>query len=237
MRTFLTWAVAGAAIASSAVLTLAGVAGAATMPKAATKAPTTLSITESKAHSAPGQRDVISCVLVTGKNPLGERLVELYRYDAVSMTWVRVAVGHTDQIGKATFAVRPMSTAEYRLRFPGSKTLAASRSGTARIVVAKLATTLSVGESKTSVAGGLRDVLTGTLLTGKNPLNRRVVALYSRNAMSGMWMPVATDRTGKQGRVAFVVKPMTTTTYELVFYGSPTLAAARSGAAIVTVTP
>jgi 5-hydroxyisourate hydrolase-like protein (transthyretin family) len=237
MRISLTRVVAVAAIASAALLPLASPASAAApKPGPVKKAPTTLSIKESSTSVAPGHQDVISGVLLSGKNTLANRTVGLYRYDARAMTWVKVAADRTGKAGRASFTVKPASTADYRLEFQGSKTLAASRSGVARVLVAKLAITLSIAESKVSITAGKRDVISGILLTGKNGLARRTIELYRYDARAMTWVKVAAKRTGKGGKVDFVVTPVATARYELVFYGSPTLRASRSGTATVTVT-
>lgn len=233
MRTSLTWAVAGTAIASGAMLTLAGAAGAATV----TKTPTTLTISESTAHTAPGQQELISGVLLSGTTPQVKRIVDLYSYDAMSMTWTLLGTGRTDTTGKITFAVRPTSTTQYRLEFHGNMVLAASHSGVARDLVAKLPTTLSAAASTPTITAGQRETISGVLLTGKSPLNRRVVVLYRFDAMSGMWVQAASTHTLKTGKATFAVTPMATAMYELGFYGSPTLDASHSGSVTVTVTP
>lgn len=233
MRISLTRVVAVAAIASAAVLPLASTAGAATT---VTKAPTTLSITESKATIVPGHADVISSVLRSGKTMLAKRTVDLYRYDATAMAWVLAGASPTGKSGRVSFTVKPARTTEYLLEFHGSKTLAASRSGMARVVVAKLVTTLSITESKARIVSGQPDVIRGVFRTGKNGLARRTIALYRYDARAMTWVPVSAARTGKGGKVAFVVTPMATVRYELVFYGSPSLDPARSAAATVTVT-
>ena len=232
MRISLIRAVAVAAIASAALLPLASPAGAATV----TKAPTTLSIAQSKASIVPGHEDLISGVLLTGKNKLAKRTVDLYRYDARAMMWVFAGTDHTGAAGKASFLVKPSSTTEYLLMFHGSKTLAASRSGTARVVVAKLVTTLSIVESRTSVTAGQLDIIRGVLLTGKNGLARRTIYLYRYDTRVMTWMRVAASRAGKGGKVVFIVTPKATVRYELIFFGSPSLNPSRSGAATVTVT-
>lgn len=232
MRTSLTRVVAVAAIASAALLPLASPAGAATV----TKAPTTLSIAQSKARIVPGHQDAISGVLLTGKTRLAKRTIDLYRYDAKAMAWVFAGAERTGTTGRAWFIVKPTSTTEYMLMFHGSKTLTASRSGMARVMVAKLVTTLSIVESKTSVTAGHLDVISGVLLTGKNGLAKRTINLYRYDTGLMTWLPVTASRTGKGGKVAFVVTPKATVRYELVFYGSPSLDPSHSDAATVTVT-
>jgi hypothetical protein len=133
MRKSLTRAVAGTAIATTALLTAAGTAGATTV----TKAPTTLSIAAAKAAIVPGQRDVISGVLLTGTTPLAQKIVELYRYSATDKKWLPLEVDLTGKAGKAVFTVKPKTTTEYELVFRGTLSLAASHSGVTTVTVTK----------------------------------------------------------------------------------------------------
>jgi hypothetical protein len=133
MRTSLARVAAGTAIAAAATLTVAGTAGATTV----TKAPTTLSITTAKAAIVPGERDVISGVLLTGTKPLAQKIVELYRYSATDKKWLPLEVDLTSTAGKATFVVKPKTTTEYKLEFHGTSSLAASQSGVATVTVTK----------------------------------------------------------------------------------------------------
>lgn len=109
----------------------------------------------------------------------------------------------------------------------------AATSGTA----AKTPTTLSIMAAKAKIVVGQKDLITGTLLTGTKPVVRQVVRLYRYNPAHKKWMLARADVTGKYGHVFFTVKPAFTTTYELVFLGSPRFARSHSGPATVVVLP
>jgi hypothetical protein len=232
MRKSLTWAVAGTAIATTALLTAAATAGATT----ATKAPTTLSIAAAKAAIVPGQTDVISGVLLTGTTPLAQKIVKLYRYSAEYKKWLPLEVDLTGKAGEAVFTVKPKATTEYELVFDGTSKLAASHSGIATVVVSKAPTTLSIAEAKATITAGQTDVISGVLLTGTTPLAQKIVKLYRYSATDKKWLPLEVDLTSKAGKAVFTVKPKTTTEYKLVFDGTLSLAASHSGVATVTVT-
>ena len=101
---------------------------------------------------------------------------------------------------------------------------------------AKTPTTLSITEAKTTISPGEKDVIGGVLLTGTKPVAQKVVYLYYYNSSARKWLPLDVDLTSYAGKVAFVVKPRTTTDYELVFKGTASLYSADSGVAAVTVT-
>jgi hypothetical protein len=101
----------------------------------------------------------------------------------------------------------------------------------------KAPTTLSVVAAKAKITVGQKDLLTGTLLTGSKPVVRQVVRLYRLNAKTNKWILAQADVTGKYGHVFFTVRPAFTSTYELVFRGSPRFAASRSNRATVLVLP
>src|SRR5579862_5777262 len=98
MRTSLTRAVAGAAIAAAAVLTAVGTASATTTP-----APTTLSISASQSTINAGQKDVISGQLLNGTTPVAHTPVWLARVEA-SKT-VLVDAHFSGKLGKVFFNV------------------------------------------------------------------------------------------------------------------------------------
>jgi len=62
-----------------------------------------------------------------------------------------------------------------------------------------------------------------------------VVELYRYGVEAKKWIPVEVDLTGKFGHVFFTVRPAATTTYELIFHGTPKFAASRSNLATVRV--
>lgn len=233
MRISLTRAVAGAVIASGAVLPLAlsGTAGATTM----TKAPTSLSMTASAAQVVPGHKDIIDGLLLSGATPQAAKTVDLYRYDAMTKRWALVDMGRTDTSGVAAFTIRPVKTADYRLAFHGNLALDASHSTTAQIVVARLTTILSIAESAPSVTAGSPDVISGVLSTGKTAQADRSVWLDRYDATTGKWVPADVARTNKAGTVSFTVTPASTTGYRLAFRGTMVLAPSRSADTTVTV--
>lgn len=233
MRTPLTLAVAGAVITSGAMLALAGPAGAATTT--ATKAPTTLSMTESAASVVPGHKAVIDGVLLSGTTPEAAKTVRLYRYDAATKRWAAIAMGRTDTAGRTVFTIRPARSADYRLGFRGTMALASSHSAAATITVARLTTVLTIAESAPSVTAGSPDVISGVLTTGVTPQANRIVELYRYDAMSGKWVPVSAARANTSGTVSFSVTPSSTTSYRLAFHGTMVLAPSHSAVATVTV--
>ena len=77
--------------------------------------------------------------------------------------------------------------------------------------------------------------VTGVLTTEARPLAHRIVSLYRYDATTKKWVRVAVELTGPRGAVRFVREPSATGTFELVYSGTPTLTAAHSGQATVTV--
>jgi 5-hydroxyisourate hydrolase-like protein (transthyretin family) len=238
MRISLTRAIAGTAIAAVAALTVAGTASAATNTTPA-KAPTTLSLTQARATIVVGQKDVLTGTLLSGKTPVVNKVVELYRYRVSDKKWVPVEVDLTGKFGHVFFGVRPATTTTYKLIFRGSAKFAASRSNlaTVRVVPAKAPTTLGIAVSSGSITAGQKDLITGTLLSRGNPVAGKVVNLYRYSTSAKKWIRVEVDLTGKFGHVFYTVKPSATTTYELVFFGTAHLRASHSDVATITVTP
>jgi hypothetical protein len=109
----------------------------------------------------------------------------------------------------------------------------AATSGTA----AKAPTTLSIVTAKAEIVVGHKDLITGTLLTGTKPVVRQVVRLYRYSPAAKKWILNEADVTGKYGHVFFTVRPKVTSTYELVFLGSPRFARSHSGPATIVVLP
>lgn len=233
MRISLTRAVAGAVIASGAVLPLALSGPASATP--VTKAPTSLSMTASAAQVVPGHKDVIDGLLLSGTTPQAAKTVDLYRYDAMTKRWAMAGMSRTDTSGVAAFTIRPTKTADYRLVFHGNLALDASHSTATQIVVARLTTILTIAESAPSVTAGSPDVISGVLSTGKTTQAGRSVWLERYNSMTGKWVPAAEARTNKAGTVSFTVTPASTTGYRLAFRGTMVLAPSRSTLATVTV--
>lgn len=238
MRTSLTRAIAGTAIAAAAVLTVVTTASAATSTTTV-KAPTTLSITTAKAKIIVGQKDLITGTLLTGTKPVVRQVVRLYRYNAKVKKWILTQADVTGKFGHVFFTVRPAVTSRYELVFRGSLKFAASHSGPATIVVLpvpKAPTALSISPAEATITAGQKDVITGTLTSRTKPVFRQIVRLYRFNATAKKWVLVEAHVTGKLGHVFYTVKPAATTSYELVFLGSAHLRASHSPVATITVT-
>jgi hypothetical protein len=140
----------------------------------------------------------------------------------------RIVVGGAVAVfaGAAAFAVT--STA-------GATTTARTAALTA--TTAKTGTALSVTTGTSTIKGGDKDSVSGTLLAGGNPAANRVVELYRYNSRLRKWRPVRAKVTGKTGAVTFTVRPDITRQYELVYHGNTTLSASTSGTVTVTVSP
>ncbi len=233
MRVSLTRVVAGTAITAAAIATVAGTASAAT---ATTPAPTTLSIAAAQPAIALGQRDVISGTLLTGMTPVAKHVVYLDRLSSTDKL-VPVQARLTGKAGNVLYTVRPAVTTTYELVFKGGPKYAASNSETVTITVTaplRLPTTLSIVESKTSIHPGGRDTISGTLMSGKSALAKKLIWLY-RVTVKGKLIPVQVELTGPAGKVHFIVKPKVTTAYALAFKGNAKYAPTHSGIVIVVV--
>jgi hypothetical protein len=237
MRTSLTRAIAGTAIAAAAVLTVVTTASAATSTTPV-KAPTTLSIATAKAEITVGQKDLITGTLKTGSKPVVRQVVRLYRFNAKAKKWILAQADVTGKLGHVFFTVKPPVTTRYELVFRGSAKFAASRSGPATVVVRafRAPTSLKIATAEGTITAGQKDVITGTLLTGTKPVFRQIVRLYRFNATAKKWILVEAHVTGKLGHVFYTVKPAATTSYELVFLGSAHLRPSHSPVATITVT-
>jgi hypothetical protein len=98
---------------------------------------------------------------------------------------------------------------------------------------AKVHTTLSIVEAKSTIVRGQKDLVSGTLKAGKKAAAKEVVFL---DRVAGRKLiPVRAELTSKVGRVSFVVEPKVTTRYELVFRGTKRLAASHSGVVTTVV--
>ena len=237
MRTSLTRAIAGTAIAAAAVLTVVGTAGAATSTTSV-KAPTTLSLTEARATIVVGQKDVLTGTLRTGSKPVAGKAVWLYRYGVHAKRWIPVYGLFTGKLGHVFFVVRPAATTAYELLFHGTPMFAASRSNLAivRVVPAKAPTTLGIAVSSRSITAGQKDLIKGTLLTGTKPVAGKGVWLFRYGTEAKKWIAVKGLVTGKFGHVFYTVKPSVTTSYRLVFFGTLHLRPSVSDVTTITVT-
>ena len=101
----------------------------------------------------------------------------------------------------------------------------------------KTSTTLSIAARKGTIAAGRRDVISGKLTeAGSAPVGRRVVELYRYDAKQKKWVLARIKLTHKAGEARFIVRPLVTAEYELVYHGNDKLAASRSAPVTVTVT-
>jgi hypothetical protein len=240
-------AAAVAAATATAGFMIASTAGASTtaMPAALTAATgnndgTTLSIAAGESTIAIGQKDTVSGTLLANGAAPGHRVVELYRYNGRTNRWRPVRIKETSAAGSVQFTVSPLATARYELGFRGNGKLGAVRSGAVTIAVTpsgKLASTLSIAASSTSINSGGTIKITGTLTTvNSTPVPGRIVFLRRYNPTTKKWVNVAVKRTGAKGVVFFVRAPSTTATFELAFPGGPRFAASNSATVSVTVT-
>ncbi len=102
---------------------------------------------------------------------------------------------------------------------------------------AKVSTTLSISARKATIEPGRRDVITGKLAqAGGAPVGRRVVELYRYDATQKKWVLARVKLTHKAGEARFIVRPLATAEYELVYHGNDKLAGSRSAPVTVTVT-
>ncbi|HTX28109.1 MAG TPA: hypothetical protein VME19_13940 [Streptosporangiaceae bacterium] len=130
MRTAMTRAAAGAAVAAATVLALAGPAHAGTVPA---RTHTTLSIVAAKNVIRAGQKDVVSGRLAADKASLAGRTVYLDRVDGKIL--VQVQVGVTGKEGGVAFTVTPGATARYELVYKGNSVYAPTHSGIVTVKV------------------------------------------------------------------------------------------------------
>jgi hypothetical protein len=237
MRTFLTRAVAGAAIAVTAA---AGVVTAAGAASASTKTHTTLSVVANRSTIIAGQWDTIGGTLDAAGVPAPGQVVELDRYSVALKKFVPVSATPTNPAGAVKFAVRPFVTSKYELKFPGTATLAASHSGVVTIVVkpfVKIPTSLSIVAFPLTIKAGDATTISGVLKADKKPAVHEVIFLLRWNATTKKWDPVAWKVSGPKGGVSFVRKPSVTSKFELKFFGTAVLAGTHSGVVTVVVTP
>jgi len=231
MRISLTRAIAGTAIAAAAVLTAVGTASASTTPPA----PTTLSIAAAKSTIIAGQRDLISGALLSGTTALHGKVVWLARVTPTAT--VLVDAHFTGKRGGVYFNVYPKATVTYELVFRGTPKYAPTTSipVTVTVLPAKLATTLSIVESRNVIKPGQTDTISGTLATRKHghPLAGQLVWLF--RLVHGKLTDGNGHLTGKFGRVFFTVSPAHTARYILVFFGSSKLSGTYSGVVTVIV--
>jgi hypothetical protein len=231
MRTSLTRAAAGAAVAAATVLALAGPAHAGTVPA---RTHTTLSIVESKNVIRVGQDDVVSGRLVADKAGLAGRTVYLDRVDG--KTLVQAQVQLTGKDGGVAFTVSPGATARFELVYKGNSVFAPTHSGivTVKVIPALVHPTLSIVESKNVIKAGGTDVVSGRLAADKVGVAGQTV--YLDRVDGKTLVQVQVQVTGAKGGVAFTVTPGATARYELVYKGNSVYGATQSGIVTVKVT-
>jgi len=240
MRTTLTRLVAGTAVAATAVLGAAGIAGATTTPP---KAPTNLSITVAKGVIIDGQKDTIGGILSSTGTPLPGRVIQLDRWSLKAKKWYAFEEKKTGVKGGVAFVVSPEVTTAYRLVFLGGPNYKYTHSAPATITVkpfVKTPTVLSISQSPGTSNPGpgaskTYDTISGLLTTAKGKvLPGQFVWLAS--VANGKAHALRAFKTGKLGKVSFKVSPSATTTYELLFVGpSKVLAHSMSGTVTDTV--
>jgi len=230
MRTSLTRALAGTAIAATAVVTAAGVASATTPPKAATA----LSISASAGTITVGMPVKVSGRLTSGTTPLAAKTVLLERL--VAMHWTPVADKPTDAAGDVTFTREPGATVSFRLVYLGNAKYAASHSAAVTVTVKpRTPTVLSIGSFPGTIKPGQVDTIKGLLTAHKAALAGKRVWLERWNGTTKKWVILSGQLTGKFGRVSFLVKPKVTSIYKLAFFGNATYAPSHSSPVAVVV--
>jgi hypothetical protein len=231
MRIPLTRTLGATAVAAAALLMAAGTASTA---YAAGKLPTTLTATDSKAMIMLGQSDLITGTLKSGSTALAGQVVLLERF--VNGKLVPTQNDVTGGAGHVFYTVKPSKTTSYELVFLGTAKFDASHSNVVTVAVvkpAKAPTTLTATESKTTIDRGQSDLITGTLLSGTNPVADQVVLL--ERFVNGKLVPTQNDVTGGAGHVFYTVNPSKTTSYELVFLGTAKFDASHSNVITVVV--
>jgi hypothetical protein len=235
MRTSLRRAVAGAAIATTAVVAVAGVANAST--NSAPRKATTLSIVEAKTSITVGQTDIIGGVLKSHGTKLADRVIVLDRF--ADKAWRPVEAKFTGKLGGVDFVVKPTVSTAYRLVFRGGSVYAPTHSGGVVVrvkpVVVKTPTALTIAESATTIAAGATDTISGDLTADAKVVPGKFVWLAT--VTDGKLHALRARLTDKAGAVTFTVTPKVTTTYELGFRGTPALSATASATVTTTVTP
>jgi hypothetical protein len=236
MRTSLTRLVAGTAIAATALLAVAGTASAGTTP--AKLLPTRLSIVAAKSTITVGHSDTIGGALASAKGPVVGRTIILDKATAKTDRWVPVEEKLTGKHGGVAFTVAPRVDTIYKLVFKGGPIYKASHSGVVFVTVkpfVRTPTTLSIVESSQSITAGKTDTISGALI---------VTSDHKALAHQWVWLAAVDNGkahllkaylTGKYGKVAFKVKPATSTFYKLVYRGTAVLAPTVSGTVLTTV--
>jgi hypothetical protein len=96
---------------------------------------------------------------------------------------------------------------------------------------------LSIRAELPRVRANGTDTISGRLLSRKTPLRNKIVVLLSRADGATTWGFVGAKHTGKQGGVAFIVKPAVSSRYRLLFQGTANFRRARSAVVHVATRP
>jgi hypothetical protein len=234
MRTSLTRVIAGVAVVTAAVGAIAGAANASSSTSTPRKA-TTLSIVAAKSAITVGQVDTVGGALKSHGTPLVHRIIILDRFR--DKKWQPIEEKFTGKFGRVDFVVKPSVSTAYKLVYRGAEVYAPTHSGVVlvRVNKPKTATALSITESQTTIVKGSSDAISGALTADSKTLPKRWVWLAA--VVNGKVHPLRARLTGTTGVVTFTVKPAATTTYELLYRGTPVLAATASTTVTTTVTP
>lgn len=227
----------GRIVATATLMTIAVGASAGTAV-AATPAHTSLSIRSVSSVIRAGGHDVISGVLLSNGQAVQGADVTLDAKPAGASSFTPRQHAATGPKGRVAFTVTPEMRTAYKLVFAGTSAYAPSRSGIVTVDVRRdlrLPTSLSIRAAKSAINPGGKDVISGVLLTRRQPLADRLVVLKSKAVDSTTWRELAAKRTGRHGFVAFTVAPSTRTHYQLVFRGNRSLQPSRSGVVTVNV--
>jgi hypothetical protein len=195
------------------------------------KSPTTLTATEAKTIIDRGQTDLITGTLLSGTKPVPGQHVYLESF--VKGKLVPRQHGTTGGAGHVFYTVKPSATTSYELVYLGTAKFDAAHSNVITVVVIRAPTSLTATESKTTIAPGQTDQITGTLLSGTKAVPGQVVFL--ERLISGKWVNVQVALTGGAGHVFFTVKPSKTSSYELAYHGTAFFAPSHSNVVTVVV--
>jgi hypothetical protein len=145
--------------------------------------------------------------------------------------------GTTSAAGVVSITTTPsVGTDSYALAYGGNWQYRAAASAIETVKVNKVATTITLTSAATApVAKGTKVTLTGTLKAGTTVLGGQAVELQVLNNL-GHWVAAqAGAGTIAAGQVTFTRTPSATTSYRLVYFGSPVYAVAVSVPVVVTI--
>ncbi len=164
------------------------------------------------------------------------------------------ATGETDfvQVGTTTagpnggvvVSVRPEVTTRYRWRYAGAEDAIERVSGTVIVTVRttgqpgrRVPTAIAIRAVRPAVAPGAATAVRGRLHAGQLTLRGKWIVLLSKSAGADTWQFRNARRTDRAGRVNFLIRPRTHTSYRLNFSGTQVHRPARSGVVEVRVRP